>query len=497
MNSRITISRVYWIYEGSALAETSMTNVSPATGGRLKVEAHTDFAIPLDGETRTVKIDDEEITYTDVDETTDELVNITRGANSTVAAAHDEGTFVYVLKPNGNTKREKFADGFIDDDDALAVGVEIRRHLWPFYTTGARDHDEMEVATVKYLSDDHPVIVDSPETSEAEIIPFIVPMWSVFGSVSTGIRPHRFAAPISGTIEEVYATASDDDPPTGDDLIIDILKNGTSILTTKVIIADGFSDSASVEPTTKAITKYDALQVEVEQVGSTTPGKNVTVWAVIWPTDNSIPPRIEVEGPAGQAGAPGADGADGADGLISEVQNEGVAVTDASVMDFTGSGVNVTSDGSAITVDISGGGGFLARLSYNPASQTVKSTTSTSASLVDVDATNLAITFTAPASGDVLVVLSAFADVSGTGWDFYQWGLREGTTKVAEGTVMRANTQAALSRRFLITGLTAGNSYTYKWAYALLTNPSAASARIIVGQASQPFGPAIMEVHAA
>lgn len=345
--SRITIARVYRVKDGSPLLE-DITDSVPATGGRLKVEFVTDFDPADDGETRYAVVDSEHIAFTDIDETTDELVNITRGANSTVAAAHTAGTFV---QAGLVAKSEKFADGFIDDDEALAQGVEIMRHLWRMYPVGDRDHDEMEVATVRYLDDDHPVIIDAPEDDRADSPRFFT--WSKTGVIAVSTRPHRWPAPFGGHLAEFFMTLGEGGEA-DDDVIVDILKDGVSILTEKMTVPAGEWLSNVAVPTTSEIRKFDVLQVQIEQVGTTDKGSNPTIVGVLYPSEAVTAGRIEVAGPQGVAGT---DGADGSDGLISQVRDEGVAVTDAGTLDFTGDGVAVSSDGSVITIDIEGGGG--------------------------------------------------------------------------------------------------------------------------------------------
>lgn len=111
-------------------------------------------------------------------------------------------------------------------------------------------------------------------------------------------------------------------------------------------------------------------------------------------------------------------------------------------------------------------GRLLAVTSYNPATQTATSTTSSS--LTDVDATNLAVTFTAPSTGKVLVRLSAVSLTNAVEQPAY-WGLRVGAADVADSTVNAgadggSTIDQAASRAILVTGLTSGTSYTYKWA---------------------------------
>jgi hypothetical protein len=113
-----------------------------------------------------------------------------------------------------------------------------------------------------------------------------------------------------------------------------------------------------------------------------------------------------------------------------------------------------------------GGGGILAALSYSGGSTATVSTTSST--MADVDATNLAITFDVPASGKVVVTLNGWLAGAGPSTT-YNWGLRESTTTVADAIVAFATGSAQFREtvRFLITGLTPGASKTYKWAHRL------------------------------
>jgi hypothetical protein len=112
----------------------------------------------------------------------------------------------------------------------------------------------------------------------------------------------------------------------------------------------------------------------------------------------------------------------------------------------------------------------LAEVIYNPGTETPVSTTSTS--LSDVDATNLAITFTAPLSGAVIVQLHGMALAASSSTQI-AWGLREGSSDIANSSRIIAMTGSATSDlalqtgiyQFKVTGLTAGSSYTYKWAH--------------------------------
>jgi hypothetical protein len=148
----------------------------------------------------------------------------------------------------------------------------------------------------------------------------------------------------------------------------------------------------------------------------------------------------------------------------------------------------LTSDGTDVawaTPSAGGGGGLLAYLQYTG---TLTPSTS-SGTLGDVDATNLKVTFTAPASGNVLVRMQAFAQMSGSGYQV--WGLRESTTNLTPTAVAGLSGSSGMQAHvdLIITGITAG-SHTYKWAWRAQTS----TAQLFIDSVD---GPGLMEVWAA
>lgn len=131
------------------------------------------------------------------------------------------------------------------------------------------------------------------------------------------------------------------------------------------------------------------------------------------------------------------------------------------------------------------GSGIIALTAYNPA--TITTLTTTSQTSVDVDATNLAVTFTAPANGKVLVRLTALIQqtASSSSTDFT---LREGTTTIQDREVMASSAEEMISTVFIVTGLTSGSSHTYKWGW---WTGSANTAKLFAGGVG---GAATMEV---
>lgn len=141
-----------------------------------------------------------------------------------------------------------------------------------------------------------------------------------------------------------------------------------------------------------------------------------------------------------------------------------------------------------------GGTSLLASHIYNPA--TVVNFAASGSTYLEIDTTNMTVTFTAPASGNVIVVLTAFAQINNN--STLGWGLRIGGVDVAgsksEVLFTAASTQinARVSHHVLVTGLTAGNSYKYDWTSARTFG--AGNANTSYGGNS---GQAVMEVWSA
>jgi hypothetical protein len=139
-------------------------------------------------------------------------------------------------------------------------------------------------------------------------------------------------------------------------------------------------------------------------------------------------------------------------------------------------------------------GHLLGQVSYNPT--TVTQTTTTSGTLVDIDASNLVVTVTVPASGKILVHFSA-----GTAASFSPsaWGLRESSTPIASTKVSQYDyiSGARISMLMIVTGLSAG-SHTYKWGQSSV---SGATVGIRYGTQASPAaadpGPALMAIWGA
>lgn len=144
------------------------------------------------------------------------------------------------------------------------------------------------------------------------------------------------------------------------------------------------------------------------------------------------------------------------------------------------------------------GGGVLAITTLNPDDYEAPEASTT---LEDVDA-RLAVTFTAPESGQVIVQLSAYARPTGS--SMLSWGLRDSNDVevVAPVAIQVEATSPGLRHQMTIVvpGLTPGNQYTWKWTHVVDTGTGntffggiTGQANMIVTDASLPTLPTYVE----
>lgn len=108
--------------------------------------------------------------------------------------------------------------------------------------------------------------------------------FSFAGSLVAVTGASKYPVPLAGTIVSAQAAVGTD--PTGASVIVDVLKNGTTIYTTQAnrpTIAAGTNESAAALPDVTAVAAGDLLSVNIAQVGSTTPGADLTVVVLVRP----------------------------------------------------------------------------------------------------------------------------------------------------------------------------------------------------------------------
>lgn len=101
-------------------------------------------------------------------------------------------------------------------------------------------------------------------------------------NISAGVQKEELYMPFSFLVQEVRATVSV--APTGSTIIVDVNKNGTSILSTKLSIDAGelTSETASVPAviSTSAFADSDVISFDIDQIGATVPGQNLKVYVI-------------------------------------------------------------------------------------------------------------------------------------------------------------------------------------------------------------------------
>jgi len=100
------------------------------------------------------------------------------------------------------------------------------------------------------------------------------PIFSRQGTLSISTGTQRFYAERGGIINSVRASVGT--PSQGSAIIVDVLKNGVTILDSPILIAaESFTSLGAI--TSNSVTAGDYFTVSVLQVGSVTAGANLTV----------------------------------------------------------------------------------------------------------------------------------------------------------------------------------------------------------------------------
>lgn len=103
------------------------------------------------------------------------------------------------------------------------------------------------------------------------------PIFTMEGTLETKIGTLRWRTNGGCTIEGVLAVVGT--APTDDDIIVDVNKNGSTLFSSgKPTIADGDTNSGSISvPSSPNLVDGDEITVDIDQVGSTDPGSDLTV----------------------------------------------------------------------------------------------------------------------------------------------------------------------------------------------------------------------------
>lgn len=111
-------------------------------------------------------------------------------------------------------------------------------------------------------------------------------VFSIDGAVSVGSGQHRVYNDTGVDLEIRAVRASVGTAPTGADLIVDVNRTGTTIFSTQAnrptIAATANTSGKITNPDVTSLPDGDYLTVDVDQVGSTEPGQDLTIQVLAW-----------------------------------------------------------------------------------------------------------------------------------------------------------------------------------------------------------------------
>jgi hypothetical protein len=121
--------------------------------------------------------------------------------------------------------------------------------------------------------------VEAPSLGGGGVLIDLSVDFGVAGVLVTGAKPFRWYARGAWTILAVRASVGT--APTGASVIVDVNKNGTTIFTTQssrpTIAVSTNTALNSADPEIDTLANGDYLTLDVDQIGSTEPGQNLTV----------------------------------------------------------------------------------------------------------------------------------------------------------------------------------------------------------------------------
>jgi hypothetical protein len=141
--------------------------------------------------------------------------------------------------------------------------------------TGTETQNVVQVLTTETPNR---VLITTTRTPGVQQFTYQVQIFTVPGTLSTGSGRAKFYIPGAITLGNVRASVGT--APTGQDLIIDVNKNGTTVFTNQALRPKIYAGQTLVSTSTPAVTQFstgDYITVDVDQVGTFNPGSDLTV----------------------------------------------------------------------------------------------------------------------------------------------------------------------------------------------------------------------------
>ena len=188
-----------------------------------------------------------------------------------------EVTYTSVTWTTGDTITEAKLDSMVANDravDAMNNGIEFAERANPSTPSSNKVHayakDKGGTSSIYVINDAGTVY----ELSEGRPT-FYFPITGTLTTGTTQLPP--LAAHRTLTIVKAFAVV--DTAPTDATLIIDINKNGSTIMTgTKLQITTGNTTGSQTTFSTTTLADEDLLTIDIDQVGSSVAGADLTVY---------------------------------------------------------------------------------------------------------------------------------------------------------------------------------------------------------------------------
>lgn len=127
------------------------------------------------------------------------------------------------------------------------------------------------------------VIVTTTRAPGIQQFLWMVQVFTVPGTISTGVGRARFYCPGAATLSHVRASVGG--APTGSDIIVDVNKNGTTVFTNQTSRPKIFAGQTTAvgTPAVTTIAQGDYITVDIDAVGSLFAGSDLTVQVELTP----------------------------------------------------------------------------------------------------------------------------------------------------------------------------------------------------------------------
>lgn len=122
-------------------------------------------------------------------------------------------------------------------------------------------------------------VLDDTTTIEVDTAVSLEQTFTYSGVLATYVGDKRYYINNNATITGVRASV--DTAPTGSSILVDVNKNGTTIFTTQAnrptIAASGFTSGLVTNMNVTSVSAGDYITIDIDQIGSTIAGSNLTV----------------------------------------------------------------------------------------------------------------------------------------------------------------------------------------------------------------------------